>query len=99
MPAVHRTKQLSNSREELAGGGPAHPTGGRRQGERKAANSAPETAPPTKRQTVFQLLTKDFLRFWMVDISREKPEISFPEQTQGALDRRVWKLRLGPRGG
>ena len=28
-------------------------------------------APPTKQQTVFQLLTKDFLRFWMVDIRRE----------------------------
>ena len=69
---VCRTKGLSNSREELAGGRPAHPH--RRQeagGEGKGANSAPETAPPTKWQTGFQFLTKDFLRFWMVDIHRE----------------------------
>ena len=51
---------------------PAHPlpeTGGR--GEEKGANSAPETAPPTKLQTGFQFLIKAFLRFWMVDIRRE----------------------------
>ena len=30
--AIRRTKGQSNSREELAGGGPAHPAGGRRQG-------------------------------------------------------------------
>ena len=61
-----------NIREELAGCGPAHPlleAGGR--GEGKGANLAPETAPPTKGQTGFQLLTKDFLRFRMVDIRQE----------------------------
>ena len=72
LPAVGRTKQLSNSREELAGSGPGHPqpeAGGR--GEGKGENLAPETASPTKRKTGFQLLTKDFLRFWMVNICRE----------------------------
>ena len=60
---------LSNSTEELASGGPAHPpleAGGR--GEGKRATSAPEMAPPTKLQTGLQFLTKDFLRFWMVYI-------------------------------
>ena len=70
---ANRTKEeLSDPREELAGGGPAHPppeAGGR--GEGKGANSAPETASPTKLQTGSQSLTKDFLRFWMVDIRRE----------------------------
>ena len=47
------------------------PAGGRRWGEGKGANSAPETASPTKLQTGSQFLTKDFLRFWMVDIRRE----------------------------
>ena len=45
LPAVRRTKGLSKSREEPAGGGPAHPppeAEGR--GEGKGANSAPETA-------------------------------------------------------
>ena len=40
-------------------------------GERKGANSAPETAPLPKLQTGLQFLTKDFLRFWMVDTRRE----------------------------
>ena len=59
-----------NTREELAGGGLAHspPEAGGR-GERKGANSASETASPTK--TGSQFLTKDFLRFWMVDIHQE----------------------------
>ena len=65
-------ERLSNSREELAGCGPAHPppeAGNREEG--KGANSAPEMASPTKLQTGFQFLTKDFLRFWMVDICQE----------------------------
>ena len=37
----------------------------------KGANSAPERASPTKLQTGFQFLTKDFLRFWTVDTRRE----------------------------
>ena len=67
-----RTKDWANTREELVGWGPAHPlleAGDRAEG--KGANSAPETASSTKWQTGFQLLTKDFLRFWMVDICRE----------------------------
>ena len=62
---------LSNSREELAGGlaHPAPEAGGK--GEEKGENSASETAFPTKLQTGFQFLTKDFLRFWMVYIHRE----------------------------
>ena len=41
------------------------------QPEPKEANSAPEMASPTKLQTGFQFLTKDFLRLWMVDIRQE----------------------------
>ena len=54
----------------------------------KGANLAPEMASPTKVQTGFQFLTKDFLRFWMVDICQEghSQEISSPEETQGAPD-------------
>ena len=54
------------------GWGLAHPqleAGGR--GEGKGANSAPETASPTKLKTGFQFLTKDLLRFWLVDIRQE----------------------------
>ena len=69
-PADRRTKGLSKSREELACGGPAPPEAGGK-GEGKGANSAPETASPTTLQTGLQVLTKDFLRFWMVDIRRE----------------------------
>ena len=48
-----------------------------RQGEvgasqsQKGANSAPEMSSPTKLHTGFQFLTKDFQRFWMVDIHGE----------------------------
>ena len=69
--ALHRTKEeLRDPRGELASCGPAHPpleAGG--SGEGKGANSASETAP--KMQTGSQFLTKDFLRFWMVDIHRQ----------------------------
>ena len=37
-------------------------------GEGKGANSAPETASPPTLQTGLQFLSKDFLRFWVVDI-------------------------------
>ena len=72
MLAFCRTKGLSNSRDELAGSRPAYPllkVGGR--GEGKGANSAPEMASPTVLQTGTQFLTKDFMRFWMVDIHLE----------------------------
>ena len=62
---------LSNSTEELASGGPAHPpleAGGR--GEGKRATSAPEMAPPTKLQTGSQFLTKDFLSSGWLTIAR-----------------------------
>ena len=70
--AIRRTmEELSNSREELAGGGPAHPTGGRRQGGGERGKLGPRDGTPTKLQTGSQCLTKDFLRFSMVDISQE----------------------------
>ena len=51
------------------------PAGGRGEAgasqSQKEASSAPEMASPTKLQTGFQFLTKDFLRFWMVDICWE----------------------------
>ena len=37
-------------------------------GEGKGANSAPEKPPPPTLQTGPQFLSKEFLRFWMVDI-------------------------------
>ena len=39
-------------------------------GEGKGANSAPEKPPPPTRQTGLRFLSKDFLRFWMVDVRR-----------------------------
>ena len=71
LPAVRRTKGLSKSREELAGYGPAQPHRRQEGGEGKGACSAPRTAAPTTLQTGLQSLTKDLLRFWMVDIRRE----------------------------
>ena len=57
---------------------PAPPeTGGR--GEGKGANLAPKMASPTTLQTGLQFLTKDFLRFWMVNIHWEGHS-----ETQGA---------------
>ena len=68
-------------------------------GEGKGANSARDDTP-TKLQTGFQSLTKDVLRFWMLDIRREgRGETSSQEETQGAPDQRAGKLRLGPRRG
>ena len=83
---VHRTKD----REELAGCEPAHPPPeaggrGRRAPGRKGANLGPETASPTKLQTGFQFLTKDFLRFWMVDIRWEgRSQRSSPQKRHKA---------------
>ena len=87
------------------------PTGGRRQGEGKGEGSAPRTAAPTALQTGLQFLTKDFLRFWMVDICQERPARHWAHAPDGAgsdwgwgcggekahaHDWRGWKLRLGP---
>ena len=63
------TKQLQRRTSWLRTGPSPLEAGGR--GERKEANSAPETASPTTLQTGLQFLTKDFPRFWMVDIRRE----------------------------
>ena len=67
--ALLRNKRLSNSREELAGCGPAHPP--QEAGGGETGKLAPETASLTKLQTGLQFLTKDFLRFWMVSIHRK----------------------------
>ena len=71
LPAVHRTKGLSKSRgaSRLRTGPAPLEAGGRAEG--KGANLAPKTASPTAQQTGLQFLTKDFLRFWMVDIHQE----------------------------
>ena len=58
--------------------GPAPPEAGG-SGEGKGAGSAPRTASPTALQTGLQFLTKDFLRFSMVNIRREGRS-----ETQGA---------------
>ena len=47
------------------------PAGDRRRGEGKGANSAPKAAYPFTLQTGLEFLTKDFLKFWMVDICQE----------------------------
>ena len=54
-------------------------------GEGKGAGSAPRTAAPTTLQTGLQFLTKDLLRFWMVDIHWEGRG-----ETQGAGTRLAW---------
>ena len=70
--AVRRTKEgLSNSREELASGGLAHPRRGRRHGGGERGKLGPSDGIPTTLQTGLQFLTKGFLRFWMVDIRQE----------------------------
>ena len=57
--------------EKLQRAGPSLlEVGGR--GEGKGANSAPEKPPPPTRQTGPRFLSKDFLRFWMVDISHRE---------------------------
>ena len=59
-------------------------------GEGKGAGSAPRTASPTTLQTGLQSLTKGLLRFWTVDIHRERSR-----QDTG----RWWGLGLGTRRG
>ena len=89
LPAVCRTKGLSKSKgASQLQTGPAPPEAGGR-GEGKGANSPPKTASPTTLQTVLQFLTKDFLRFWMVDI--RQPEGSRRDTGRG--------LGLGTRRG
>ena len=69
--AVRRTKGLMDPREELAGGGPVHPAGGRRQGGGERGKLGPRDGTPyqtANRLPVCLQAPKDFLRFWMVDI-------------------------------
>ena len=57
-------EELSNSREELAGGGPAHPTGGRRQGGGERGKLGPRddipyhtaNRPPVSNQRLPEIL-------------------------------------------
>ena len=74
MPASSQNKgrtEQSQRRASQLQTGPS-PAGGRRQGGGERSKLlAPETASPNKLKTGFQLLTKDFLRFWMVDIHQE----------------------------
>ena len=52
---------------------------------------------PTKLQTGFQFLTKDFLRFWMVDVCWETlSQKSAPQKRHRAHQAGAQKLRLGP---
>ena len=73
MPAIRRTKGLSNSIEELADGGPAHPHYTRQRQEAGGGERGkldPRDSTPYQTAKGLQFLTKDFLRFWMVDIRR-----------------------------
>ena len=95
LPAVHRTKGWSKPRgASQLWTGPAPPEAGGR-GEGKGAGSAPRTASPTTLQTGLQFLTKDFLRFWMVDIAGR---VTARHKAQ-APDRRRRELGLGTRRG
>ena len=71
LPAVRRTEseQVQRRARWLWTGPAPLEAGGRREG--KGANLAPKMASPTTLQTGLQFLTKDLLRFWMVDIRRE----------------------------
>ena len=71
LPAVRRRKGLSNSREEQAGGGPAHPRWRQEAGGRGKGQTRPQRRQPSHTAKGLQFLTKAFLRFWMVDIRRE----------------------------
>ena len=53
----------------------------------KWANSAPDRASPAKLRTGFQFLTKDFLRFWTVDICQEISRRSAPQKRHTARQR------------
>ena len=64
-----RTEQFQR-RASLQRTGP-YPAGDRRQGGGKRGKLCPRDSIPTKQPTGSQFLTKDFLRFRMVDICRE----------------------------
>ena len=74
------TEQVQRRARRLRTGPAPLEAGGRWEG--KGAGSAPEMASPTPLQTGLQSLTKDLLRFWMVDIRGEGRG-----ETQGARTR------------
>ena len=63
LPAVRKTMELRNSREE-----PAASVGGRRQGGGERGKLSPREATPSHTADRPRFLSKDFPRFWMVDI-------------------------------
>ena len=66
--------------------------------EGKGANSASETASPTKLQTGLQFLTKD-LRFWMVNIRWEglaRHRAQAPDQLGRGLGLGTWRGEGAP---
>ena len=68
LPAVLRTKGLSNSREKLAGGGLAR---GRRQGGGERGKLSPRDGLPHQTANRLPVSNQRLLRLWMVDIRRE----------------------------
>ena len=62
LPAVRKTKGLRNSREE-----PAHPRWRQEAGGRGKGQTQPQRSHRLS-QTGLRFLSKDFLRFWMVNI-------------------------------
>ena len=71
------SEQVQRRARRLQTGPALLEAGGR--GEGKGAGLAPRNASPTALQTGLQFLTKDLLRFWVVDIRQEGPG-----ETQGA---------------
>ena len=69
--AVRRTKGPSKSREELAGCGPAQPRRRQKAGGGERGRLGPKDRSPHPLQTGLQFLTKDLLRFWVLDSRRE----------------------------
>ena len=70
LPAVGRTKGLSKSREASLQR-MAQPRRRQEAGGGERGRLGPRTVAPTALQTGLQFLTKDLLRFWMVDIHWE----------------------------
>ena len=64
-------QRTEKSREELAGCRQAHPHWRQEVGGGERGKLGPRDGTLTKLQTGSQFLTKDFMRFWMVDICRE----------------------------
>ena len=68
-------------------------------GEGKGANSAPEKPPPPTRQTGLRFLSKEFLRFWMVNIRRWEGRGYRPApENKPSCRHRTGSLRWGHEG-